>query len=90
MCRRACSTDLTMDIVLGLLAILFAFPTLTGYFAHSYGRSFRLWFVLAMVLPLVSWFLLTFLSWRQEEKEKKRKLKSSKEAAKQVVPAASN
>ena len=39
------------------LAISFI-PILTGYCAHSRGRSFWLWFVLGWVLPLASFFLL--------------------------------
>lgn len=66
-----------MELLLAFLASLFAFPALTGYFAHRYGRSFWLWFVLAMVLPLVSWVLPAFLVWRQERKVHKQQLNAS-------------
>ncbi|RDV14338.1 hypothetical protein DXT99_14520 [Pontibacter diazotrophicus] len=58
-----------MDIIIGLLAIVFALPLLTGYLAYKYKRSFWLWFVLAMVLPFISWFLLVILTWRDERKQ---------------------
>lgn len=59
-----------MDILLGCLAVLFAVPLLTGFCAISYSRSFWLWFVLAMVLPFLSWFLLIYLI-HQDEKATK-------------------
>ncbi|GAA3990349.1 hypothetical protein [Hymenobacter antarcticus] len=47
------------------LAISFI-PILTGYCAHSRGRSFWLWFALGWLLPLVSFFLLFALIARDE------------------------
>ena len=47
------------------LAISFI-PILTGYCAHSRGRSFWLWFELGWVLPLASFFLLFSLIAHEE------------------------
>ena len=47
------------------LAISFI-PILTGYCAHSRGRSFWLWFALGWLLPLASFFLLFALIARDE------------------------
>ena len=57
-----------MDVLIGLLGAIFALPILTGYMAYSYNRSFWLWFVLAMVLPIISWILLVILIWQDERK----------------------
>ncbi|WP_201981976.1 hypothetical protein [Hymenobacter rubidus] len=53
--------------MLFVMAVAISFiPILTGYCAHSRGRSFWLWFVLGWVLPLVSFFLLFALIARDE------------------------
>ena len=53
--------------MLFVVAVSISFiPILTGYCAHSRGRSFWLWFVLGWVLPLVSFFLLFALIARDE------------------------
>ena len=50
-----------MEALAAFLAIIFFLPLITGYAAHSYGRSFWIWFGLAMILPVVSLFVLAFL-----------------------------
>ena len=53
--------------MLFVMAVAISFiPIITGYCAHSRGRSFWLWFVLGWVLPLVSFFLLFALIARDE------------------------
>ena len=53
--------------MLFVVAVAISFiPILTGYCAHSRGRSFWLWFVLGWVLPLASFFLLFALIARDE------------------------
>ena len=53
--------------MLFVMAVAISFiPILTGYCAHSRGRSFWLWFVLGWVLPIASFFLLFALIAREE------------------------
>ncbi len=57
---------LFIDMILALAVALSFIPILTGYCAHSYGRSFWLWFALGWLLPLASFFLLTALILREQ------------------------
>jgi hypothetical protein len=53
--------------MLFVMAVAISFiPILTGYCAHSRGRSFWLWFTLGWVLPFASFFLLFALIARDE------------------------
>ncbi|GAB2468577.1 hypothetical protein GCM10011375_30030 [Hymenobacter qilianensis] len=55
-----------VDLLLGFLCAMSFLPLTTGYCAHSYGRSFWLWFALGWVLPIVSFFLLFALICRKQ------------------------
>ena len=57
---------LFVDMLLVVAVSISFIPILTGYCAHSRGRSFWLWFVLGWVLPLASFFLLFALIARDE------------------------
>ena len=66
--------------MLFVMAVAISFiPILTGYCAHSRGRSFWLWFVLGWVLPLVSFFLLFALSARDELNPSRRLLAEARQ-----------
>jgi len=53
--------------MLFVMAVAISFiPILTGYCAHSRGRSFWLWFALGWMLPIASFFLLFALIARDE------------------------
>jgi len=55
-----------IDMILFVMAAISFIPIMTGYCAHSYGRSFWLWFALGWLLPLASFFLLIALLARDE------------------------
>jgi hypothetical protein len=55
-----------IDLLLCVLLVLNSVALVTGYCAYSYRRSFWLWFGLAWVLPLVSFYLLVVLLYRKE------------------------
>lgn len=57
---------LFVDMILAVAVAISFIPILTGYCAHSYGRSFWLWFALGWLLPLASFFLLTALILREQ------------------------
>ncbi len=45
---------------IGLL-LLFSLPLISGLFARRMGRSFKLWFIIGIFLPLISVFIIFFL-----------------------------
>ena len=47
-------------------------PTLTGYYAHSHGRSFWRWYALGVLLPLVSVFVAMAVAARDQVREESR------------------
>ena len=55
-----------IDVLLMMVAALSFIPIVTGYCAHSRGRSFWLWFALGCVLPILSFLLLFALIAHQE------------------------
>ena len=55
-----------LDMALMMVAVMSFIPIMTGYCAHSRGRSFWLWFALGWVLPIVSFLLLFALIARDE------------------------
>ena len=66
--------------MLFVVAVAISFiPILTGYCAHSRGRSFWLWFALGWLLPLVSFFLLFALIARNELNPGRRLLGEARE-----------
>ena len=65
---------LFVDMIFVMAVAISFIPILTGYCAHSRGRSFWLWFVLGWVLPLVSFFLLFALIARDELNPSRRLL----------------
>ena len=50
-----------IDLLLAAAAVVLLVPLLTGYAAYSHGRRFWLWFVLGLVLPVISLAVLTLL-----------------------------
>ena len=42
------------DFLLITICFYLSIPAVVAYTAASYGRSFRLWFVLGLVLPIIS------------------------------------
>ena len=60
-------------IIVGLLFYL-TFPMLNGYCAHQYGRSFGLWFMIGMVLPIASFIVLAIILSLDEKTTPKHKL----------------
>ena len=57
---------LFVDMLLVVVAAMSFIPIMTGYCAHSRGRSFWLWFALGWLLPLASFFLLVALIAKDE------------------------
>lgn len=57
---------LFVDMMFVVAVAISFIPILTGYCAHSRGRSFWLWFVLGWVVPIGSFFLLFALIARDE------------------------
>lgn len=56
------------------LAFYFTFPLLSGYAAYHYGRSFKAWFLIGCVLPIVSFILLVALIYWDEKTTPRHKL----------------
>ncbi|RSK33226.1 hypothetical protein [Hymenobacter metallilatus] len=65
-------------LLLGLAGGLAMVGLTTGYCAHSHGRSFWLWFVLSMVLPVVSYFVLFALILQQHLNQGQRLLNEAR------------
>lgn len=70
---------LFVDMLLMVLATISFIPIMTGYCAHSRGRSFWLWFALGWVLPIASFFLLVALIARDEMNPGRRLLAEAKQ-----------
>ncbi len=64
---------------LGLLGAYSVLPLLTGYCAASYGRSFRVWFALGWVFPIVSFLVLFVLLARRHLDQGERLLAEAKD-----------
>ena len=75
---------LFIDMILAVAVAVSFIPILTGYCAHSHGRSFWLWFVLGFALPIISFFLLLALV-AQDELDPGRRLVGE---ARQILKAA--
>ncbi len=50
-----------VDAIIVGLAFYFTFPLLTGYCAAQYGLSFKVWFGIGCVLPIISFFILMII-----------------------------
>lgn len=50
-----------IDAIFVGLAFYFTFPLLSGYAAYQYGRSFKVWFLIGCVLPIISFIVLVAL-----------------------------
>ena len=59
-----------VDFAFVIMLFFLAIPTVTGYFAYSYGLSFWKWFVIGCFLPLFANILLIY---RVKNYEKIRK-----------------
>ncbi len=56
-----------IDLAFVGIFFLLAIPTVTGYFAYSYGLSFWRWFALGCFLPIIANILLLFLVKSQKQ-----------------------
>jgi phosphotransferase system glucose/maltose/N-acetylglucosamine-specific IIC component len=79
---------LFVDMLFVMVVAISFIPILTGYCAHSRGRSFWLWFVLGWVLPLVSFFLLFALIARDELTPSRRLRAEAKQILREAEEAA--
>lgn len=50
-----------VDVFLVLSLFLLTIPIVAGYYAHTRGRSFWLWFLLGLFFPILAHFVLAFL-----------------------------
>lgn len=56
-----------VDVIIFGLIFYLMFPTLTGYCAYHYGRSFLTWFIIGCFLPIISFFvLLSMVMWNEK------------------------
>lgn len=78
---------LFLDMLLMVLATISFIPIMTGYCAHSRGRSFWLWFALGWVLPIASFFLLVALIARDELNPGRRLLAEAKQILREAEAA---
>ena len=71
--------------MLFVVAVAISFiPILTGYCAHSRGRSFWLWFALGWLLPIVSFLLLFALIARDELDPGRQLLREARQILKEA------
>lgn len=66
---------LFIDMILAVAVAISFVPIVTGYCAHSHGRSFWLWFALGWVLPFAS-FMILFAIIAREQLDPGRRLLS--------------
>ncbi|MEJ2005452.1 MAG: hypothetical protein P8X57_10905 [Cyclobacteriaceae bacterium] len=57
-----------VDLLLAVVCFYFMIPLVAGYFAHSYGRSFWLWFGISTFLPIITHFILIALVYYDESR----------------------
>ena len=69
-----------VDIVLAVIVFYFMIPTVAGYFAHCYGRSFWLWFTISTFLPIITHFILIALVYHDEWNTSKDQLNRREKA----------
>ena len=62
-----------IDIAVLMLAFLLSIPAITGYFAHSYGKSFWLWFAIGCFFPVIAQVVLACLCHKEAKKELRRR-----------------
>jgi hypothetical protein len=79
---------LFVDMILAVVVAISFIPILTGYCAHSRGRSFWLWFALGWLVPLASFFLLVALIAREELDPGRRLLGDAKRILREAEEAA--
>ena len=58
-----------MDLLAGLLGLIFLVPLVTAHSAKQYGRSFWGWFLIGCFLPVFSLLLLAALPDLTEHKK---------------------
>lgn len=62
-----------VDIALIGFAFFLSIPLVNGYFAHCYGRSFWLWFILGTFFPIIAHIALAILCLPRGRKDKQLK-----------------
>jgi uncharacterized membrane protein len=60
-----------IDVAILILAFFLSIPTVLGYFASAYGKSFWRWFLIGLIFPIVSYFVLLAILYFEEQKVKK-------------------
>lgn len=60
-----------IDVAILILAFFLSVPTVLGYFASAYGKSFWRWFAVGLFLPVVSYFILLTILYIDERKVRK-------------------
>lgn len=60
-----------IDVAILVLAFFLSIPTVLGYFASAYGKSFWRWFAIGIFLPVISYFMLLALLYYEERRVKK-------------------
>ena len=60
-----------IDVAILLLAFFISIPTVLGYFASAYGKSFWRWFAIGLFLPVISYFILLAILYLDERRVKK-------------------
>ena len=73
-----------VDMLFVMVVALSFIPIMTGYCAHSRGRSFWLWFALGWVLPIISFLLLFALIAHQELDPGRRLLAEARQILKEA------
>jgi len=60
-----------IDVAILLLAFFLSIPTVLGYFATAYGKSFWRWFLIGLFFPIISYFVLLIILYFEEKKVKR-------------------
>lgn len=75
-----------VDAIIVGLAFYFTFPLLTGYCAAQYGRSFKVWFAIGCVLPIVSFFILmSMIVWDEKTTPNHKLTRRERDESQQLV-----
>lgn len=63
-----------IDIALLGLVFFLSIPTITAYFAYSYGRSFWRWFAIGCMLPILANFIIVYICRKEAVRAEKKKI----------------
>lgn len=79
-----------LELLIILLAPLLFLPTMTGYYAHSHGRSFWRWFLVGCGLPFFSLLLVAAVVHRDQRRRRVLGLPAPAEAGQPAGDAPAN